>query len=168
MIEIRKAGTEHVAGICRVCSEAYRVTYKELYTPEFIEQQISEWYTPERVAKEVSESPGFDGYWVALDDGKVIGATGGAFQSQDVSAIYVLYLDPNRKREGVGSQLVKALTDDQMKRGAKEQWVSVAKGNEMGIPFYEDIGFQLQSEAPLYGVPEELGLVSLRYKRQIA
>jgi hypothetical protein len=35
----------------------------------------------------------------------------------------------------------------------------------MGIPFYEAIGFEYQSERPSYELPEEEGFISLRYKR---
>lgn len=55
----------------------------------------------------------------------------------DKSEIYVLYLDPKRRREGVGTHLLDYITSIQIEKGAKEQWVSVQKGNHKGIPFYE-------------------------------
>ncbi|WP_417168712.1 hypothetical protein [Terrihalobacillus insolitus] len=48
--------------------------------------------------------------------------------------------------------------------GAKEQWVSVQKGNMKGIPFYEAKGFKFQYEK----IPEENpAYIKLRYSRKI-
>ncbi|WP_338035672.1 GNAT family N-acetyltransferase [Halalkalibacterium halodurans] len=52
-----------------------------------------------------------------------------------VGEIFVLYMDPVRRGEGVGTKLLEAITAQQKEFGAMEQWVSVAKGNEKGIPF---------------------------------
>ncbi|CAG7912677.1 hypothetical protein SSCS72_00421 [Mammaliicoccus sciuri] len=76
-------------------------------------------------------------------------------------------MDPTRKREGIGSCLLNIITEDQIKRGAKEQWVSVSKGNHMGIPFYEAKEFKYQYEKPMYTLPENENYISLKYKRQL-
>jgi ribosomal protein S18 acetylase RimI-like enzyme len=52
--------------------------------------------------------------------------------------VFVLYLGPNRRNEGIGTMLLEAITKQQKEEyNASEQWVSVQKGNEKGIPFYE-------------------------------
>ena len=79
----------------------------------------------------------------------------------------MLYLNPIRKREGIGSKLLAAITNYQINKGAIEQWVSVAKDNQMAIPFYESVGFEYISEQPSYDLPEEEGFVSLRYRRSL-
>ncbi|MGG3690400.1 hypothetical protein [Caldifermentibacillus hisashii] len=48
-----------------------------------------------------------------------------------------------------------------------EQWVSVAKGNMKGIPFYEARGFVFQHERASYGNAEGEDYVSLRYFRKL-
>lgn len=167
MIEIRKARVEDVAGICKVCSDGWRHTYQGIETPAHIDAVIQEFYNEERVTKEVTEiNDGWNGYYVALEDGKVLGAGGGGCYGEATSELYVIYLDPTRKREGIGSRLLQAITADQVARGAKEQWVSVTQGNAMGIPFYEAVGFEFVEERPDYFDPEN-GKPSLRYKRKI-
>lgn len=167
MVEIRRAILEDVAGICSVCSEGWRHTYEGLETPEHIESVIKEFYNEERVAKEVTDiTDGWNGYFVAVENGKVVGAGGGGCYGEATSELYVIYLDPSRKREGIGKRLLAAITEDQVARGAKEQWVSVTKGNEMGIPFYEAVGFEFVEERPDYFDPEN-GAPSLRYRREI-
>ncbi|MEN2767581.1 GNAT family N-acetyltransferase [Ornithinibacillus xuwenensis] len=161
-IKIVKADTSHVEGIAKVCTDATRATYRDIYTDEQIETIIKEFYKPERILKEVSTTTeGWGGYFVAVEDDVVIGAGGGGMIRKDVGEIYVLYLKPDRRNEGIGTYLVHAITEQQKEYHAKEQWVSVQKGNEKGIPFYEAKGFQFQYEET------ENGYISLRYKRSI-
>lgn len=168
MVEIRKAVFEDARGISKVCSAGYRKTYPELLAESQIEGVIREFYNEERIQKEITEvGQEWNGWFVAVDGGLVVGAGGGGFTGKESAELFVLYLDPDRKREGIGSKLLLAITEDQLARGAKEQWVSVAKGNMMGIPFYEAVGFDFQEEHPSYGGLEEEGNRSLRYKRKL-
>ena len=167
MIEIRKATPKDVDGICKVCTEGYRATYGNLKDKDYVEGVIRDFYNIERVSKEVQEiNHLWNGYFVAVSNGQVIGAGGGGFLSETECELYVLYLDPTRKREGIGSKLLEAITKEQIDRGGLIQWVSVAKGNEMGIPFYEAAGFDFVEERPDYYRQNE-GDISLRYKRKI-
>ena len=168
MIEIRKASMEDIQGIIRVCSEGYRVTYKDLLPPHHIEKIIQDFYLEERIQKEIYEvNDHWNGWYVALDKTNVVGAGGGGFISDEVAALYVLYLDPNRKRQGIGKSLLQVITEDQKNRGAHEQWVSVAKNNQLAIPFYEAVGFRFISEQPAYHLPEDESYISLQYMRKI-
>lgn len=168
MVEIRKANIEDAPGIVRVCSEGYRTTYPDLLPQDCIEKIIRDFYYEERVMAEICNvSREWNGWFVAVDAGQVVGAGGGGFTAEDTAELFVLYLDPERKREGIGSRLLEAITADQLQRGAREQWVSVAKGNRMAIPFYEAVGFRFRGERPAYGLPEEDGFVSLRYRRAL-
>jgi ribosomal protein S18 acetylase RimI-like enzyme len=79
--------------------------------------------------------------------------------------LFVIYLDPTRRNEGIGSKLLDAVTKQQKDEyGAKVQWVSVQKGNMKGIPFYQAKGFKFQYEKidPHYPV-----FVKLRHSRNI-
>ena len=166
MIEIRKATSEDVQGIIHVCSAGYRNTYPNLLPRKYIEKIIADFYTEERIRKEILDTGReWNGWYVALDGERVVGAGGGGFTGPETAELYVLYLDPERRREGIGRKLLEAITYDQKLQGAKEQWVSVAKGNRMGIPFYEAVGFRLRGEQPTYALPEEAGFISLRYHR---
>ncbi|CAM3951354.1 GNAT family N-acetyltransferase [Mesobacillus zeae] len=79
----------------------------------------------------------------------------------------MLYLDPKRRGEGIGTLLLNALTDIQKSKGAARQWVSVSKGNHKGIPFYEARSFQFEEEQKTYESKENEEYVSLRYWREI-
>ena len=168
MVKIVKADVNHVGGICDVCAKGQWATYGDIYSKEYIERIIKEYYEPERVTKEVTEtSKEWGGYFVAVENGQVIGAGGGGLTSDTVGELYVLYMDPDRRNEGVGTRLLKAITEQQKQLGAKEQWLSVQKGNTKGIPFYEAKGFQFKHEQKGYGNREEEDYISLRYYRTI-
>jgi GNAT superfamily N-acetyltransferase len=169
MIHIMKATPEHVEGISKVCSDGYRATYKETHSEEYIERIIKEFYNHERILEEVTNtSKEWGGYFVAIENDRVIGAIGGGMISDTSGEVFVLYLDPSRRKEGIGTLLLEALTKQQKEEfHATEQWVSVAKGNDKGIPFYEARGFILENEQDGYGNADGDNYVSLRYCRRI-
>ena len=84
----------------------------------------------------------------------------------DVGEVFVLYLDPARRREGIGSLLLDAISEQQRAHGAHEQWVSVEPDNAKGLPFYLARGFRVRGDRPAWGTALE-GRVSLRLMRRL-
>lgn len=169
MIKICKADESHVAGIAKVCTEGYWATYQELLTKERIQRIVEEFYNHERILQEVTHSDrNWGGYFVAVENNVVIGAGGGGMIDETTGELYVLYVDPSRRNEGIGTMILDAITKQQKEEfNATEQWVSVAKGNMKGIPFYEARGFVFQHERASYGNAEGEDYVSLRYFRKL-
>ncbi|GAB3061856.1 GNAT family N-acetyltransferase [Virgibacillus ainsalahensis] len=168
MISIQKATSEHVDGIAKVCIDSYWATYGDLLSRQYIERMIKEFYTRERLLKEVTETnKQWNGWIVALDGGTVIGAGVGGMISENHGELFTLYLDPSRRKEGLGTRILNAVTVELRKYGAKEQWVNVTKGNRKGIPFYESKGFQFIHEQDEYGIIEGEDFKALRYHRLI-
>ncbi|GAA0445253.1 MAG: GNAT family N-acetyltransferase [Bacillota bacterium] len=167
MIVVKRGLPEHVEGISKVCSEGCLDTYEGIRSPENIRRNNETFYNYDRILHELDEVDDWDGYFVALDNGVVVGAIGGGMIDDDKSEVYVLYLDPERRGEGIGTQLLNNLTDIQQTKGSKEQWVSVQKGNNKGIPFYEARGFNFMYEKEAFSNAEEEDYISLRYRREI-
>lgn len=166
MITIQKANTEHIHGIARVCIASYWATYGDLLSTEYIERMIKEFYTPERLLEEVTKtSRSWNGWIVAIGGGEVIGAGVGGMISDNHGELFVLYADPERRKEGIGSMILEAVTRELIEYGAKEQWVNVTKGNTKGTPFYEEKGFRFIHEQAEYGVIEGEDFKALRYHR---
>jgi ribosomal protein S18 acetylase RimI-like enzyme len=164
MVQIIRAGPQHVNGISDVCIRANYHTYGTLYDDDYIKEIIETFYTVETISKEITYvNRSWNGWYVAIDESQVVGAICGGIEGDDAE-IYALYLDPNRIGEGLGSKLLEQLTQVQKEHGARKQWVSVAKGNTLGIAFYEAKGFQFQFEEPDEGRDCYL---SLRFMRQI-
>ncbi|UTR06007.1 GNAT family N-acetyltransferase [Alkalihalobacillus sp. LMS6] len=166
MITIQQANITHVNGIISVCQKGYWATYQGLLSDDYIERVCEEFYNEARVTKEVQEqSKHWGGYVVALDGEEVVGAAGGGLLNDVQAELFVLYLLPNRRNEGIGSKLLAAITEQQRSFGATEQWVSVAKNNDKGIPFYEARGFRFQYEQAAHGNDQQDEYKSCRYRR---
>ncbi|WP_053363312.1 GNAT family N-acetyltransferase [Bacillus sp. FJAT-27251] len=168
MIQIKRATADHIDGINKVCSDGYRDTYHETHSKEYIERIITEFYNHDRILDEVTHTnEGWDGWFVALEEDHVVGAIGGGSVGESESEVFVLYLDPGRRGEGIGTKLLEALTEVQRQKGASKQWVSVAKGNMKGIPFYEARKFALVKEQKSFANMDNEEYTSLRYCRAI-
>lgn len=168
MITIEKATKEHIKGIAKVCIDAYWSTYGDLLSSEYIERMIAEFYTYDRISKDIATTNrAWNGWFVAIDHGEVIGAGAGGMISENHGELFVLYADPHRRNAGIGTMILDAVTKDLKKYGAKEQWVSVTKNNYKGIPFYEAKGFICVHEQYEYGVIEGEEYKALRYHREI-
>jgi ribosomal protein S18 acetylase RimI-like enzyme len=164
---VRRAEIDDAEGIARVCAAGWRDTYRGIHEPKRIEAVIAEYYTPERISREIAASEGWDGWIVAAEADTVIGAGGGGMTEPGIGEIFVLYLDPTRRGEGIGTRLLDAITDQQREQGAREQWVSVEPENEKGLPFYRARGFELRGERPEWGTAPEDGRVALRLMRRL-
>ncbi|WP_078578127.1 GNAT family N-acetyltransferase [Salipaludibacillus agaradhaerens] len=168
MLTIQLAEPKHVSGIVTVCSEAYRTTYRELCDHNYIERTIQTFYNEKRVLNEINETSDEWGGWIIACEGEaVVGAIGGGMTSAETGEVFVLYIDPSRRHEGIGTKLLERLTDWHKQQGAKWQWVSVMKNNDKGIPFYEAKGFRQQHDQKTYQSAVEENIVSHRYCREI-
>jgi ribosomal protein S18 acetylase RimI-like enzyme len=164
---IRRAETHDAEGIARVCAAGWRDTYHGIKEPDRIEAVIAEYYAPERIRREIAAPEGWDGWIVAVEDDTVIGAGGGGMTEPGVGEIFVLYLDPTRRGEGIGTLILDAITEQQQVRGAREQWVSVEPENKKGLPFYYARGFEERGQRPEWDTAPEEGHVSLRLMRRL-
>ena len=115
MIKVMKAEEQHIDGIIKVCSSGYWATYGNMFSKNYISGIIEQFYNYNRVEKEVNFSNyEWGGYYVALDNNEVVGAGGGGMIQEAVGELFVLYVDPERRNEGIGSQILNAITKQQI------------------------------------------------------
>ena len=143
---VRKAKLEDVEGICRVCSAGWRASYKHLVSEDTLEQVVAEFYNPERVRAEVFKPENWNGWWVVLAEGEVVGAGGGGMTGESRSELFVIYVDPEKRGQGIGTLLLDAISNELKAQGATSQQVSTMKNNEKGLPFYRARGFSVIGE----------------------
>ncbi|SDJ81660.1 GNAT family N-acetyltransferase [Sediminibacillus albus] len=168
MVVIQRARPVHTSGIVRVCIDANWATYSDLHSKAYIEGVIKEFYNEKRVLDEIERtSKEWGGWFVALDDETVAGAAGGGMIDDEAAELYVIYLNPRRRNQGIGTKLLEAVTEQQKQLGAKKQWVSVTEGNQKAIPFYEAKGFQFQHKKTGYANAEGEDDNTVRYLRNI-
>lgn len=166
---IRQATRNDTAAVVNVLTTSQWFTYYHLYSKSYIEKIIDQYYNEPRIEREIiSISEKWNGYFIAEENGKVIGVIGGGMKDKTIGEVYVFYMSPTERGRGIGTRLLSHFTKIQkFTYGATEQWVAVAKGNNFAIPFYEARGFVFQHEAPAYGTSVEDGDISLLYKRKI-
>lgn len=169
IVSIRKATKSDAVDLADLLAKSQWFTYESLFSTDYIQKLIEQYYNTQRIEQEiVFISEEWHGYFIAEMNGKVVGAIGGGMNDDTAGEVYVLYLDPVLLGQGIGTRLLDFFTKIQKHTyGAKEQWVSVAKGNNYGIPFYEARGFIFQHEEMAYGTIEEDQDISLKYRRDI-
>lgn len=169
IVSIRKATKNDAKALANLLAKSQWFTYESLFSEVYIQKLIDQYYNVQRIEQEiVFISEEWHGYFIAEMNGELVGAIGGGMNDETVGEVYVLYLDPAIRGQGIGTRLLDFFTKIQKHTyGAYEQWVSVAKGNNYGIPFYEARGFIFQHEELAYGTIEEDQDVSLKYRRDI-
>lgn len=140
-VVIVKSQPSHSEEIARICAEGWEQTVENQGLKVETKKKIVEkWYNPDRVKEDINKG---DYAYTALVNGKVAGTIGGKLLGTD-SHIWVFYVDPVYRYQGIGRQLLQAFTEEHQNAGAATQFVSVVDTNQYGIPFYESVGFELQ------------------------
>lgn len=168
-ITIRRGLTSDAEAMSSLLAESHRYTYADLFSHDYIEKLIKDYYNVERLRQEVVFiSPQWHGYYIAEMNKVIVGVIAGGMINESEAEIYVFYLIPSMRGNGIGSRLLDFYTKIQKHTyGATEQWVSVAKGNNFGIPFYEARNFIYQYEELSYGTVKSDQDISLKYVRSI-
>lgn len=166
---VRMARKVDAECIAHLLSKSQWFTYSGLYSERYIEALVTKYYSVERIEQETtSTDKGWHGYMVAEMDGEIVGTIGAGMRNETEGEIYVFYMDPEMRGKGIGSRLLDFCTKIQKHRyNASTQWVSVAKGNMYGIPFYEAKGFLFEREEIAYGSVLEDDDISLVYSRRL-
>jgi len=90
---------------------------------------------------------------VAAPNGKVVGYTAAVVRRPRTGAL--LHIDsiavlPERRNQGLGSQLLQALTEEARQRRCKTLALEVATPNEAGVAFFKSHGFSEVRKLPNY------------------
>ncbi|HWS34163.1 MAG TPA: GNAT family N-acetyltransferase [Actinoplanes sp.] len=168
MVLVRAARDDDATAIRDICVRGYWRTYPGLLSSEFIERMLDGSYTLEQVAKQIPAAPpGWLGYQVAEEDGRIVGAAAGGLTGPGEGELFVLYLDPDERGRGLGTLLLDRVTGQLRELGAARMWVAVLDGNELGIPFYEARGFRKVERRRTHGSTEADDAWSWRFSRSI-
>ncbi|SEN97502.1 Ribosomal protein S18 acetylase RimI [Mesobacillus persicus] len=163
-ITIVKPDLKHAEAIATICSTGWKQTVEGLLSDEYQKKNVEFWYNLDRVCKDITSGAYSH---VALVNSEVVGVIGGGMTGPHVGEVFVLYVDESYRYRGIGRRLLEALSQQQLVQGATEQWVSVQKGNQRGIPFYEARKFVFHEEKTTWTETNEKQ-VSLRYSRPLS
>lgn len=103
------------------------------------------------VADRAGEVVGYAAVWFAADEGEL----------GDIA------VDPERRREGIGTRLVEGVLEEARRRGAQQVFLQVRESNQGALRLYETAGFRKVGRRPgYYRSPSEDALVLLRPVRE--
>ena len=100
-------------------------------------------------------------FFVADEDGKIVGYAVGTASGRDVHVLSVA-VNPGCRRRGIGTALLSAVSRRLVEEGVDDIHLEVRKGNGAAISFYERMGFRAFSEIRHYYRDGEDALVLKR------
>ncbi|UHQ98761.1 GNAT family N-acetyltransferase (plasmid) [Natrinema zhouii] len=142
-MEIRRATSEDTGEIRAVAASSWRTDYPNILNREAIEEGVEEWYNSEQIASELAEDDAI--LLVAEIDDKVVGFTH-AVRRQRTGFILRVYVNPDYRKQGIGTELFASARDALLTRGVDDIRAMVLAGNEPGNVFYKTVGFEKVDE----------------------
>jgi ribosomal protein S18 acetylase RimI-like enzyme len=139
---VRDATAADIAGIQRVAERAWRSDYA--LTRETAEAAVRDWYGGERMRAEVDSD---DSPVVVADDDGVVGFAHGVISpTEGFGTVLRLYVDPDRRREGLGRALLEAI-EARLAEDCHRLQATVLSANEAGRAFYRAAGYEETGES---------------------
>lgn len=151
-VTIREATPHDVDGIRRVADRGWHAAYGDILSRETIEAAIAEWYDADAIRELVDRDD--TAYFVAEDDGDIVGYVGGGPSDEDgVATLGAIYVDPDRWGEGIGTALLNAFETSCRRRDYEVVRLRVLAENDVGSSFYRTRGYAVvdERETELFG-----------------
>ncbi|MDQ3465616.1 MAG: GNAT family N-acetyltransferase [Actinomycetota bacterium] len=149
---VRDAEHDDVAAICRFGEALIRPHYAPLLGAEAADEQVRRWWNEPHVGAAVAEGL----VVAAVADGQLVGVGQRGRRGAD-HVVYKLYVHPQHRGRGLGSQLLDALTR-RLPANADRLYIEHFVANERAGAFYEREGFAVEriesspTEDPALGV----------------
>lgn len=142
MIRYRALLKRDVKQVQAVALKAWRYTYRNIYTLRTIRRYVSRYYSDESFANFVlpATMKGIDWFYVALDDGDVIGYAH-VGKRRAGWELFRIYLLPRYFGKGIGRRLLQLCEKALRRKRAKSYFLFVHSGNKLGKAFYLRNGF---------------------------
>ena len=117
-------------------------TYRNIYTPKTIRRYVSSYDSEESFTNFVlpATTKGTDWFYVALDDGDVIGYAH-VGKRRAGWGLFHIYLLPRYIGKGIGRRLLQLCEKALRLKRAKSYFLFVHSGNKLGKAFYLRNGF---------------------------
>ncbi|MGQ9805455.1 MAG: formate dehydrogenase accessory sulfurtransferase FdhD [Chlorobiales bacterium] len=140
-ITFRTFQLEDARGVYETALRSFQETYKNVFSPEMIEQMVRKDFEPESLAQLVEKiQSGEMCFYVALDGERVVGFCNFGFCDKGLE-LRRIYLHPDYIGKGVGKRLLELGEDFALATGSEKYFCFVHKQNEIGKRFYFKNGF---------------------------
>lgn len=161
MFEVRRAEPGDEPAIRRVCGHGGESVDGAADRPGDLEEPDA----PEErdggdetlnAVPDLGEPGTVDWWFVAVENGTIIGAVAGGKSDDESGEVPVLRVDPNANRQGAATALLNAVTDLQRDEGVEEQWLSVVAEAGVRTEFYRNHGFRVAERRERDGAADVL------------
>lgn len=140
-MEIRPATTDDVAAIQQVARDSWEREYADIVTRETATESVEEWYGEDAIREDVTDP--LKVVLVAEDGGEVVGFSHALLSTSEwVGTIMRLYVHPDHRRAGIGTELLDHTVETLLAEGADRVQAFVLVANEQGNDFYRSAGFE--------------------------
>jgi ribosomal protein S18 acetylase RimI-like enzyme len=145
-MDVRDATREDVEGIRSVARASMRASYGHALSESVIDEAVDRWYDAGTVRETLTDRRSH--LVVAVDSGEVVGFAEGYVENRRDPAgrIDWLHVDPGRRGEGIGRQLLKRIETELLDADVATLEGAVLVANERGAGFYEEEGYERTDE----------------------
>ncbi len=160
-VAVRPAVEAEASSVSRLMADSLRNGYLSLLGKAEVERLVGRYCSLARIRTEIGapgSGPGWLGWLVAVEPGGgVLGAAAGGVAEAGAGEVYCLCVNADRRREGIGSALLEAVSEQQRGAGARRQLISLHSPEDPLLPFLSRHGFR----------PREEDLGGMRYARPL-
>ena len=132
--------------IYEVALEAWNYTYKDIFSPTYIENYVDKFYSTEAMQKQLLLVEKGEMFFEVAEEKNVIGFCNIQIKNNDKAELLRIYLKPLYIGNGVGKKLLLHGEDFLISKGVKKLYYYAHKKNKLGRQFYLKNGFKITSE----------------------
>ncbi|QLD88578.1 GNAT family N-acetyltransferase [Natronomonas salina] len=143
-MEFRPATTDDLEAIRAIARDSWETDYPDIVSRETIDEGFEDWYASDELARELRE--GDATMLLAVEDDQPVGFAHGIV-SEGVGNVLRLYVRPEARGRGVGSDLLERTAERLGDEGADHLRAMVLEDNETGRAFYRSAGFEAVDDA---------------------
>jgi N-acetylglutamate synthase-like GNAT family acetyltransferase len=144
-MQFRKADNSDIQVIQQIAEKTWRPTYGHILTEEQTLYMLDLMYSTDVLEKQMS---GTIEFYLAINNQETIGYFSIEVIEPGKMKLHKIYLDPDQKSKGAGSQIMEFIKQIALKSGVELIELNVNKYNS-AVQFYEKMGFNRAKEMVL-------------------
>ena len=136
-MQFRKADNSDIPVIQQIAEKTWRPTYGHILTEEQTLYMLDLMYSSEVLQKQIGSTIDF---YLAMNGQETLGYFSIELTEPGRMKLHKIYLDPDHKSKGTGSQIIEFIKKIALEAGVKHIELNVNKYNS-AVHFYEKMGF---------------------------
>ena len=136
-MQFRKADNSDIPVIQQIAEKTWRPTYGHILTEEQTLYMLDLMYSSEVLQKQIGSTIDF---YLAMNGQETLGYFSIELTEPNKMKLHKIYLDPDHKSKGTGSQIIEFIKQIALETGVKHIELNVNKYNS-AVHFYEKMGF---------------------------